>query len=164
MTNQEIQLKKIQPEDNQAIYKLIRETLEDLNLDQPGTAYTDPYLDHLYEFYQEEARAEYWILKKNEQVIGGIGLGPFGNNKKVAELQKYYIKKEFQGQGYGRLLFEKVLNAAKEMDYEKLYLETNDLLDQANRIYKHYGFELLNEPLPGSEHEAMNRWFLLELV
>lgn len=162
--NQEMGIKKIQPEDNQAIFELIQEILESYGLDQPGTAYTDPYLNRLYEFYQEEARGQYWILKKNDQVIGGIGLAPFGDYEDVAELQKYYIKESFQGQGYGRLLFEKVFSFAKEMNYKSIYLETNDLLDQANRIYEHFGFELLTEPLKGSEHGKMNRWFLLELI
>lgn len=163
MMNQGVTIEVIQPEDNQAIYQLIRKILESYGLDQSGTAYTDPYLNQLYEFYQEEAAAEYWVLKKGEEIIGGVGIGSFGDYENIAELQKYYVKKEYQGYGYGTLLMNRALKFARNRGYEKVYIETMDVLDKANQIYKHFGFKSMDKALSGSEHGRMNRWFILEL-
>lgn len=163
MNEDEIFIQAIKPEDNLAIYKIVQTSLESYGLDHPGTAYTDPYLNQLYEFYQKEPRGEYWVLKRNETVVGGIGIAPFGDYKKIAEVQKYYIQKEYQGFGYGRLLFEQAVHFSKIKDYKKLYIETMDTLSKANKIYEHYGFKLLHQALDGSEHDLMDRHFMLDL-
>lgn len=163
MRDKKIKIEEIQAKDNQIIYDLIQRILKSYGLDQAGTAYSDPYLDQLYEFYQKEADGEYWLIKKEEIIIGGIGIGSFGEDKKIAEVQKFYIKEEYQGYGYGSLLLNKALNFAENQGYQKVYIETMDRLNKANEIYKHYGFESLEKPLPGSEHGLMNRWFILEL-
>lgn len=163
MKDDQISVELIKPIDNQAIYQIIQRTLESYGLDQPGTAYTDPYLNQLYEFYQKEPRGQYWVLKMEEIVIGGIGIAPFGEDEEVAEVQKYYIQKDYQGFGYGRLLFKRAIHYAKTVEYKKLYIETIDTLDKANQIYIHYGFRLLDQALDGSEHGMMNKHFILDL-
>ena len=47
--------------------------------------------------------------------------------------------------------------------YEKCYLETMHELKTACILYEKFGFTLLSEPLPGSEHSAMDAWFLKDL-
>ena len=44
--------------------------------------------------------------------------------------------------------------------YEKCYLETMHELKTACILYEKFGFTLLPEPLPGSEHSAMDAWYL----
>jgi len=130
---QKVKVRPIAKDDNQKIYRIIQSSLEKYNLDKPGTAYFDPYLNQLYEFYQNEARGEYWILEKDNAIIDGS------------------------------LLFKTTENYARTQHYKKLYIETIDVLKQANVIYKHYGFESLSEPLSGSEHGLMNSWLIKEL-
>lgn len=161
--DKEIEIKRIAKKENQAIYHIIREILESFHLDRDGTAYRDPYLNHLYEFYQTKPKGEYWIIKKRGIVIGGVGIAPFNGLEEVAELQKYYIKKDYQGNGYGALLMKKAIKYAKEQKYKKIYLETMDRLTKANSIYKSFGFKSLENPLAGSEHSLMNRWFIMNV-
>jgi len=161
--NKEVNVRPLEAADNQPIYQIIQKALERNDLDKPGTAYFDPYLNQLYEFYQKKDRRKYWVLEKDHEVIGGIGIGPFGDYEEIAELQKFYITKKHQGNGYGSLLFKQAKSYAQAHDYKKIYIETIDVLKQANVIYKHYGFESLTEPLSGSEHGLMNRWFIKEL-
>lgn len=155
-----ITIRPIEKKDNQKIQKIIQDILEKYGLDLPGTAYFDPQLGELYDYYQKIPNGEYWVLIKENEVIGGVGIGSFGAYEEVAELQKYYIKEAYQGEGYGRLLYEQALHFTKEQGYSKLYLETSDLLGDANKIYQHLGFKALSAPLSGSEHELMNRWFI----
>ena len=156
-------IRSIRSQDNQAIYEIIQNILKKYHLDVPGTAYYDPQLKYLFEHYQNLTSGEYWVLVKNRDVIGGVGIGPFGEHKGVAELQKFYIKEEYQGQGYGSLLYKVAENFAKTQGYEHLYIETIDVLDEANEIYEYFGFRVLFESLSGSEHDLMNRWFIKAL-
>lgn len=43
--------RKIKEDDDQKIAEIIRENLQRLHLDIPGTAYFDPELDHLSAYY-----------------------------------------------------------------------------------------------------------------
>ncbi|MCY3066316.1 hypothetical protein [Aerococcus mictus] len=44
-------IRPIQAKDDRQLAKIIRHSLESVGLDQPGTAYYDPELDHLSQFY-----------------------------------------------------------------------------------------------------------------
>lgn len=158
-------IRPIESKDNKAIQEIIQKSLEEVNLNKPGTAYFDPQLGQLYEFYKTAEKGDYWVAvdENNQIVVGGIGIGAFGDYENIAELQKYYISEEYQNRGIGRLLFQEAIDFAKENLYHSIYLETMDTLHKANLVYEHYGFKQLSEPLPGSEHGLMNRWYMKEL-
>ena len=46
--------RKIENADNAQIAKIIRSNLEKLHLNLPGTAYFDPELDHLSDYYNSK--------------------------------------------------------------------------------------------------------------
>lgn len=158
-------IREIESKDNKAIHRIIQNSLEEVNLDKPGTAYFDSQLGQLYEFYKDAEKSGYWVAvdEKKQKVVGGIGIGAFGNYGNIAELQKYYISKEYRNRGIGRLLFQRAIDFARENLYHSVYLETMDTLHKANLVYEHYGFKQLKEPLVGSEHGLMNRWYMKEL-
>ena len=159
----DISIRPIEKHDNQVIQEIIKDILKEHHLNLPGTAYFDPQLGNLFDHYKEIPNGEYWVILEGDKVIGGVGVGPFGDYEDVAELQKYYLKNEYQGLGYGRLLYDKAYSFIKKQNYSKLYLETSDLLGDANKIYYHLGFKPLNKPLAGSEHDLMNRWFIKDI-
>jgi hypothetical protein len=47
-------IRKIQQEDNIAVAQIIRRSLEEYGIAMPGTVYTDPTTDHLFEFFQKK--------------------------------------------------------------------------------------------------------------
>lgn len=153
----------IQAEDNAQIAAIIKHILAEHDLAIPGTAYFDPQLEDLYQVYSQGANTRYWILKWAGEVIGGVGVAPFNNSKEVAELQKLYIKPQFQGKGYASKLLNKALAFAAANEYEQLYLETSAVLNKANQIYSHFGFTELSQPISGSLHPAMDRWYIMDL-
>lgn len=78
-------------------------------------------------------------------------------------MQKFYVVKSHQGKGYGRLLYQTAMTYARKQNYKQLYIETIDRLDKANKIYEKFGFNQLTQPLEGSDHGLMNRWFIKDL-
>lgn len=158
-----MRIREIQAKDNAKIEKIIKESLESFQLDIPGTAYFDPQLANLAEFYQRENKAKYWVVVNHEdEVLGGVGIAPFNEKEGICELQKLYIAPVAQGLGLSKKLMETALNFAKE-HYTHCYLETSTKLKVANLLYQKLGFELLEKPLEGSDHSAMDAWYIKKL-
>ena len=151
-------IRNINKADNLVIKTIIQDSLKKRGFDLPGTAYFDPQLDDLTHHYQSLEAAAYWVTEIDQQVIGGVGIAPYSNG--ICELQKLYIKDNFQGYGYANHLMEVALAFAAQ-HYQACYLETLFELSAACKLYEKFGFHLLNKPLPGSEHSAMDAWYFL---
>lgn len=152
-------IREITQQDNAAIKKIIQDSLSSLGLAIPGTAYFDPQLADLHQYYNNLSQAKYWIVERDGEVVGGVGIAPFDEQAKICELQKLYLSPQAQGLGLANQLMETALAYAAD-HYEACYLETTHALEAACRLYEKFGFTLLTEPLVGSEHSAMNAWYL----
>ena len=152
-------IREIKKEDNAKIKEIIQDSLKSNGLAIPGTAYFDPQLNDLHHYYNNLKHAKYWVVEMDGEVVGGIGIAPFIEPDKVCELQKLYLTTKAQGLGLGKKLIETALTFASKY-YEKCYLETTHELKTACVLYEKYGFTLLDEPLSGSDHSAMNAWYL----
>lgn len=158
-----MKIREIEGKDNPAIEEIIKRSLESFGLDIPGTAYFDPQLSNLSGYYKVLPNSKYWVVTdKHGEVMGGVGIAPFGDHEGICELQKLYVKPEAQGQGLSKLLMETALGFAKE-HYSHCYLETMKKLRVANRLYERLGFRKLERPLGGSEHGTMDTWYMKEL-
>ncbi|MEQ6389714.1 GNAT family N-acetyltransferase [Bacillaceae bacterium S4-13-58] len=158
-----MRIREMEEKDNQAMEQIIKRSLESFSLNIPGTAYFDPQLGTLAQYYREKPNAKYWVVvNEQEEVVGGVGIGPFGKEEGICELQKLYIKPEAQGKGLSKELMKVALGFAKE-HYTYCYLETLEKLHVANRLYDKLGFEKLEKGLDDSEHGAMDTWYMKKL-
>lgn len=158
-----MQIREMEERDNQTMEQIIKRSLESYNLDIPGTAYFDPQLSNLAQFYKGQLNAKYWVaVNELDEVVGGVGIAPFGEKTGVCELQKLYIRPEAQGMGLSKELMKVALDFAKE-HYTYCYLETMKKLQTANLLYGKLGFQQLNKPIEGSDHNVMDAWYLKEL-
>jgi putative acetyltransferase len=158
-----MEIRPIQPSDNVQIKKIIQTNLENFALDIPGTAYFDPELDTLFNYYRQHQPAKYYVLEGPfGKIYGGVGVAKYNRDKGIAELQKLYIDPTEQGNGYSKGLMEAAIKFAKQ-HYQILYLETHSSLKAAVHIYEEYGFEWLSKPLSGSPHSTMDMWAILRL-
>lgn len=93
-------IREITAQDDLQMAQIIRHILENHQLDIPGTAYFDPQLDHLSEFYRDLPDSAYWVLvNENEQVVGGVGIAPLQDN--IAELQNSISQMQPQDMAMG---------------------------------------------------------------
>ena len=152
-----MEIREITKKDNLGVKELIQSSLKELGFDKPGTAYYDPELNDLTYFYHSTPKAMYWVIEVEGKIVGGVGIAPFKDN--ICELQKLYVSPKIQGKGLARLLMDKALTFASE-HYEACYLETHSELDAACKLYEKYDFESLSKPIEGSEHSAMDKWYL----
>lgn len=159
-----MQIRIMEPKDNVAMKHILQACLRDAHLDKPGTAYFDPQLDELAEYYEELPHAAYWVaVNEQKEVVGGCGIGPLDRTTGICELQKLYIDKQARGQGLSKKLLEKSATYARQDGYQKMYIVTDSRLPIANKLYQKYQFEQLKQPLPQDPHPGCDTWYLRDL-
>lgn len=159
----DIRIRNILPADNNALAKVIRDTMAEFGVNRPNTVYDDPTTDHLYELFQKKG-AMYNIAEIDGVIAGGAGVYPTdGLPEATCELVKMYLKPEARGQGLGRLLIEKCISQAKELGYKSIYLESMPELKKALSVYAKFGFEYLKGPMGNSGHSGCELWMLKKI-
>lgn len=88
-------------------------------------------------------RGMFYVLKDDGKVIGTIAVINKGN--KTGELKRLYVEKEYQGKGYGSMLFDKAVEFCKEKGFTKIEFETNKKFKKAHLLYKRRNFKIISE-------------------
>ncbi|MCE3283725.1 MAG: family N-acetyltransferase [Chitinophagaceae bacterium] len=154
----------IRPEDNGPLAKIIRDTLAEFGANRPGTVYYDPTTDHLYEVFHSTPNSIYFIAEQDGMMVGGAGIYPTeALPEATCELVKMYLVPAARGIGLGKLLIGKCLDAAREMGYRQVYLESMPELKKALSVYEKFGFEYLDGPMGNSGHTGCDLWMLKRL-
>lgn len=153
-------MREILKSDNQFLAQIIRRSLKSFGLDRPGTVYTDPTTDALYELFQTPGSV-YFVAIENGEILGGCGIYPTkGLPTGHAELVKLYLSEGARGRGLGKALMEQALNWARSFGYGHIYLETFNELNSAVGLYYKLGFKDLPAPMGDSGHHACEVWML----
>jgi putative acetyltransferase len=156
-------IRSIQPADDQLLGTVIQQVLKEFGIDRPGTAYYDAQLFSLSSLFQTP-RSGYWIATVDEKIAGGGGIFPTkGLPEDCVELVKFHLLPIARGKGLGYKIMEQCFAAAKEMGYNKMYLETMPELTTAIPLYERNGFQHLQAPMGDSGHFACSVWMLKSL-
>ena len=158
-----MQIRPIEPGDNEALAKVIRAALAEFGANKPGTVYFDPTTDALYELFRTPG-SFYYVATIDEVIVGGCGIFPTENLPQgTCELVKLYLAKEARGTGLGKQLMEISLSWAKENGYVQVYLETMPELSNAVTMYEKLGYNRLTKSLGNSGHDGCSIWMLKTL-
>jgi putative acetyltransferase len=156
-------IRNILPADNAVLAKIIRNSLEEFKANKPGTVYFDPSTDTLYEVFKTPGSI-YFVAEDDGMPLGGCGIYPTANLPQgTCELVKFYLTTAARGKGLGKLLMQKSMNAAKEMGYSKIYLESMPELKIAVPLYEKLGFTYLPGAMGSSGHTGCDIWMIKEL-
>ena len=117
-------------------------------------------------FLSEEAIAKlirngaiFRIVEDNDEIIG------FCEYKKEEDrvfLSKLYASKDHRGKGIGRMMFEDVVNYAKENGIDKIYLTVNKGNTPSYDIYLHLGFKVIDSVVNDIGHGYVMDDYIME--
>jgi putative acetyltransferase len=155
--------RKVRESDNVQLARMIRQVFREHDAPQAGTVYSDPTTDDLFGLFRK-TKSVLWVAEVNGLPAGCCGIYPTdGLDNNCAELVKYYLAASERGKGIGRELMEKCIASARDLGYQKLYLESMPHFSKAVRIYEKLGFSSLPNPLGLSGHTTCTIWMLLDL-
>lgn len=156
-----MKIRLIQSSDNPKLASIIRNTLVEFGANHPGTVYFDSSTDNLFGIFQE-LRSVYFVAENEKgEVVGGGGIYPTsGLPDDTCELVKMYLLPNARGIGLGRTIIEKCLEAANNLGFKQIYLESMPELKQALKVYEKIGFTYLCSPMGNSGHFGCDLYML----
>ncbi len=158
MNQLSLSIRTIEATDNPRIAQIIRDVLTEFKANKPGTVFTDPTTDQLFELFQTP-KSGYFIAEIDGEIVGGCGVFPTeGLPKGCVELVKLYVHQSARGAGVGKKLMQKSFELARSLGFTEIYLETLPELHIAVGLYEHVGFQYLDQPYGNSGHFACDLW------
>jgi putative acetyltransferase len=154
------QIRPIAAADNAAVQAIIQTVMPEFGASGAGFALHDPEVLAMFNAYQAPGCA-YFVVERDGAVLGGAGVAPLEGE--VCELRKMYFLPALRGIGAGRALIAHCLQAAKELGYRAIYLETLTGMDQAMALYEASGFVRQDTAMGATGHFGCNRFYLRAL-
>lgn len=81
------------------------------------------------------------VVYDGEKAAGGGAIRRYDD--KNVELKRVFVHPEYQGQGIGSRLVSLLIEWAAELGYERMILETGELLAESCAVYRKLGFEVI---------------------
>ena len=111
-------------------------------LDEHGLAFdagqTDADLADIVGRYLTRGGLFEVVENEDREIVGTAGLYPLSDGD--CELRKMYLAKSVCGQGLGKLLLDRLIQAARDRGFKRVVLETSSKLPAAISLYRKYGF------------------------
>jgi len=100
-------------------------------------------------------RGRLLLVQVDQQLAGCVAMRDLG--EETCEMKRLYLRPEFQGQGLGRALAEKIIESAREIGYQRMRLDTlTGKMDSAISLYRSLGFKEIpayyNNPFAGVKY------------
>jgi len=145
-----IQWTKATPSDVHLLQELSIQTFNDTFKDQNSPENMKAYLDKAFNLQQLEKEmandsSDFYFIYFNEQLAGYMKMNTndaqsenMGNDS--LEVERIYIKRDFQKHGLGKYLLNQAIEIAREQDKRKIWLGVWEKNENAIAFYEKMGF------------------------
>lgn len=149
---------------------LIKRNMESFDESEAVLIATFRRLNNLKKIYSKNGCCLYVARNIDEngngKAIACAGLGPLHGlplSEGIGEIRDLVVDKEFRGQGIGSRLLHRCIEEAKNMNYQRLYLETSQNMNNARKLFLRSGFRAVTESTAiGSMNKDLPCYFLME--
>lgn len=129
-------IRKTKTEDAPHVLKLVNSILaEEFPDDQSAYAVND--LNSLAESYQAP-NSVFFVAEEKRHIIGTCGVKAEGSE--TAILRRFFVDKQFRGQGIGCGLLKEALQFCKDRGFREVVIRTSTSMEQAIRLCRSFGF------------------------
>lgn len=98
--------------------------------------------------------------------VGGAGIGPLQGlspAEGLGEIRDLVVEETYRGQGIGAKLLKRCLAEARQIGYDRLYLETTPQMEHAQKLFNRNGFRPVTTGAAKlTKAEVMPCYYLLE--
>ncbi len=120
--------------------EVIRSVLVDYGLPWEPTG-ADRDVINVEEFYLATG-GEFWVIEKQNTIVGTGAYYPISRGKKAVEIRKMYLLPIARGKGLGRYLLQELEKAIARRGFEQIWIETASVLAEAVKLYETSGYLL----------------------
>lgn len=97
--------------------------------------------DKYQKYNQLDEIREAIVVYDGHKAIGGGAIRRYDDE--TIELKRVFVHNEYQGQGIGSRLVMLLLEWAAELGYQRMLLETGELLVESCALYRKLGFQVI---------------------
>lgn len=131
-------IRKWQDSDRYLVADVIRNILTEYNLPwQPEIA--DQDVIEIEKFYLQTG-GEFWVIEKDNQIIGTSGYYPISRGINAVEIRKMYLLPIARGKGLGKFLLQELEKTIKNRGFQQIWIETASILKEAVNLYESNGY------------------------
>ena len=98
--------------------------------------------DKYKKFNQIDEIQQAIVVYEGNKAVGGGAIRRY--NDEDIELKRVFVHAEYQGQGIGSKLVSLLIEWAEELGYQRMILETGELLAESCAVYKKLGFQVIS--------------------
>lgn len=164
----DIKITTLAASEEEKIIALVRRNMENFDAAEAVLAATFRRLSNLYTVYSHPG-AQLFIAtlsEDRERPIACAGLGPLHGlplSEGIGEIRDLVVDAAYRGQGIGSRLLHRCIDEAKQLGYQRLYLETSKNMVNARKLFLRSGFRpVLASGTADSDKSDLPCYFLLE--
>ena len=145
-----------QPHEMDAVRAIFQEYADSLDVDLEFQGFSDELAQLPGEYAAPRGRL--LLAEVDGSIAGCCALRPLDNvdYANAGEMKRLYVRKPFRGFGLGRQLAEAILDAAHQVGYACVLLDTLDSMEAARALYAELGFVEIppyyHNPVAGSHY------------
>lgn len=145
-----------QPHEMDAVRAIFQEYADSLDVDLEFQGFSDELAQLPGEYAAPRGRL--LLAEVDGSIAGCCALRPLDNvdYANAGEMKRLYVRKPFRGFGLGRQLAEAILDAAHQVGYACVLLDTLDGMEAARALYAELGFVEIppyyHNPVAGSHY------------
>lgn len=156
-------IRKIKESDNDPVVAIVKSVMTEFGANPATTILGDPRLLKMYWNYQEP-RSVYFVAEENGKILGGSGIKKLDNgDEDTCELQRMFLLPEARGKGIGKALMQNCVQAAKEFEFKKIYIESLSNMHDAINLYERFGFRRIAKPMGDTGHAGCDVNMMMEI-
>ena len=155
----EVFFRRYKAEDKEAVYALHIAGLEETGVLIEGEAREelDKDFDDIEKTYIEPG-GDFIVAVEHGIVVGMGALKKL--DEKTAEVKRMRVQQNMRGRHIGSRILDQLIERARQQDYGKLVLDTNETQKEAHILYESRGFK---EVRRGIYYGYETRWYELEI-
>jgi putative acetyltransferase len=143
-------IREAQPAELDTARELVEEYVESLGIDLGFQNIEQELADFPGEYGPPGGRIVLALV--DGEPAGCVAVRRFEGN--CCEMKRLYVRPAFRGQGLGRALALGAIEAARELGYERMRLDTQPDMEAARTLYRRLGFREIEpyrfNPTPGT--------------
>jgi putative acetyltransferase len=137
---QDFTIRNLQPNDYQIVSDIINSIRLEYGVIIPKEYDQDMQTYTALEKYYLETGGLFWVVEKENKILGTAAFYPYKGVEKGAEIKKIYLLPKARGRGLGKFLLQKLELEIANRGFETIWIKTISLFQEATSLYENSGY------------------------